>query len=78
MKLIDKVIKSKNPIIEGAYEDFKDFYEKEEQTDKKLIEEIEYNIYKAEQIDEDDLEFEIGCTKKDVINARKFLKEIKR
>lgn len=74
MKLIDKVIKSKNPIIECVYEDLKNF--DVEITDKRIIEEIEYNIYKAEQINEDDLMYEIGCTKKDVINAKKFLKKI--
>lgn len=71
-RIYDLCRKSKNKIIEIAYEDVKEFYTKAEKTDKLIIDEIEYKIYQAEQ----DLEYDDSFNRRDITNAKKFLNKI--
>lgn len=47
MNIIEKVRKSKNNIIEGAWLDFIEFNEKNERTEKALIDQIEHRDRKS-------------------------------
>lgn len=71
----DYCLKFDNKIIEDTLEDIKNFYGIRCKNSL-IVSEIEYNLYKAKQIDEDDLEYEIGCTKKDIIEAEKILNKL--
>ena len=68
--MINKVKKSKNALIEDAYIDFLEFNEPNERTDKKLLEQIEWAIYTAEQ---NEYDYSIQC----INGAKKFLRRLK-
>lgn len=76
MNIIEKVRKSKNNIIEGAWLDFIEFNEKNKRTEKALIDQIEYSIYVAQENYDQwgkDSDYSIQC----INGAKKFLKNIK-
>lgn len=70
-----KLENQKNNIIEGAWLDFLEFNEKDQRTEKELINQIEHSIYVAQcEYDQwgNDGDYSIQC----INGAKKFLNKV--